>query len=111
MRISTDVRPGSIIIVRLEGRLDQLTASVVQKRLSLFIQMGYRRVIVVLDGILSLEKEGLDALSAVTQEAQQVGSSLQVAHPYHLLPVSPHVGDTPHTLRIYPTVDAALADM
>lgn len=62
--------------MRLDGRLDQITAPAVKQRLSLLIHMGHPRMIVDLSKVTALDRDGIRILHDEWQEAQKVGGDL-----------------------------------
>jgi anti-sigma B factor antagonist len=79
MKISTKVEPGGIIVVHLNGKLDQITIPVVRKRLSLTLAMGYRQMVINLDRVVSLEQEGVAMLHNIRNEAHRAGVDLHIS--------------------------------
>lgn len=62
--------------MRLDGRLDQITAPAVKQRLSLLIRMGHPRMIVDLSKVTALDRDGIRILHDEWQEARHVGGDL-----------------------------------
>lgn len=72
MKLTTEVQPGGMVIVRLQGRFDQITAPVVRQRLSLLIEMGYVCLVINMSYVSSLDHDGAIALFLEWQKTQQV---------------------------------------
>lgn len=80
MKLTTEIQPGGMVIVCLQGRLDQITAPVVRQRLSILIEMGYVCLIVNMSYVSSLDHDGAIVLFDEWERAQQVGGYLYLSH-------------------------------
>lgn len=102
--------PG-VAVVRLQGRLDLLSAQEVKTRLIDSVADGYARLVIDLGDVPFIDSSGLGAMISGLKAARQAGGDLRIARP----------GDQPRTvlqlttldrvLRPYATVEEALAGL
>jgi len=81
MEITVDTREGGVAVLRLEGRLDMLSAADVKQRIAQTVEDGHRRLVVDLGGVLFLDSSGLGALIGGLKAARLAGGDLRIARP------------------------------
>ncbi len=108
MLVSTEHRADGIILVFLSGRLFQVNADAVRKRLLLLIASGHTSLIVDLAAVPFVDDDGLKALADVWQVAHQSKRCFCLIHANET--IKQHLATTgTHPSLVYASLDDALA--
>jgi anti-anti-sigma factor len=102
-------RQDAAAIVRLNGRLDLLSAADVKGRLGQVVADGARRVVVDLGEVPFIDSSGLGALIGGLKAARQAGGDLRLARPAQQAQTILELTTLNRVLRPYATVEEALA--
>jgi anti-anti-sigma factor len=102
-------RQDAAAIVRLNGRLDPLSAADVKGRLGQVVADGARRVVVDLGEVPFIDSSGLGALIGGLKAARQAGGDLRLARPAQQAQTILELTTLNRVLRPYATVEEALA--
>ena len=102
-------RQDAAAIVRLNGRLDLLSAADVKGRLGQVVADGARRVVVDLGEVPFVDSSGLGALIGGLKAARQAGGDLRLARPAQQAQTILELTTLNRVLRPYATVEEALA--
>ena len=109
MEVIVDSQPGGIGVVRPIGRLDLLTAAEARQHFAQAIAAGSRRLIVDLAEVLFIDSSGLAALISGLKTARLAGGDLRIARPNDQARLLFELTRLDQVLRLYPTVEEALA--
>src|SRR5262249_1891036 len=109
MDVIVDSQPGGIGVVRLIGRLDLLAASEVRQRFAEAIAAGSRRLVVDLADGSFIHSSGLAALISGLKAARLASGDLRIARPNDQARLLLELTRLDRVLRLYPTVEDALA--
>ena len=104
-------RHGGAAVVRLNGRLDLLSAADVKGRLAQVVALGDRRVVVDLKEVPFVDSSGLGALIGGLKAARQAGGDLRIARPAQQAQTILELTTLNRVLRPYATVEEALAGL
>jgi anti-anti-sigma factor len=96
-------------VVRLNGRLDLLSAADVKGRLGQVVAQGDRRIVVDLNDVSFVDSSGLGALIGGLKAARQAGGDLRIARPPQQAQTILELTTLNRVLRPYATVEEALA--
>ena len=102
-------RQDAAAIVRLNGRLDLLSAADLKGRLGQVVADGARRVVVDLGDVSFVDSSGLGALIGGLKAARQAGGDLRLARPAEQARTILELTTLNRVLRPYATVEEALA--
>ena len=108
MQIDVQGRDGAAV-VRLNGRLDLLSAPDVKGRLGQVVAQGDRRIVVDLNDVSFVDSSGLGALIGGLKAARQAGGDLRIARPAQQAQTILELTTLNRVLRPYATVEEALA--
>lgn len=108
MQIDVQGRDGAAV-VRLNGRLDLLSAPDVKGRLGQVVAQGDRRIVVDLNDVSFVDSSGLGALIGGLKAARQAGGDLRIARPAQQARTILELTTLNRVLRPYATVEEALA--
>ncbi|MGQ9550494.1 MAG: STAS domain-containing protein [Roseiflexus sp.] len=96
-----------VTIVRMEGRLDLLTAADVKRDLATLIADGQQRLIFDLTGVSFVDSLGLGALISGLKAARQAGGDLRIACVNEQVHTLLKLTTLERVLRPYETVEEA----
>jgi len=108
VQIDVQGRDGAAV-VRLNGRLDLLSAPDVKGRLGQVVAQGDRRIVVDLNDVSFVDSSGLGALIGGLKAARQAGGDLRIARPAQQAQTILELTTLNRVLRPYATVEEALA--
>ena len=106
MRVEA-VRSGAAI-VRLDGRLDLVTAGDAKQRMVETVEGGQKRLVVDMGGVDFVDSSGLGAIIGVLKAARQARGDLRIACPTGQLRSILELTMLDRVLRPYDTVEEAL---
>jgi anti-anti-sigma factor len=109
MEVIVDSQPGGICVVRLVGRLDLLTGSVVRQGVAQTIAAGNHRLIVDMAQVPFIDSSGLAALISALKAARLAGGDLRIAQITEQARQLFELTGLDKVLRPYPTLEEALA--
>ena len=95
MEITIDAMPNGTAVMRLHGRLDFVSATVVRQRLVGATAEGHRVLVVDLEDVPFLDSSGLGALIGGLKAARTAGGDLRLAR----------VGEQPKVVLALTTLD------
>jgi anti-sigma B factor antagonist len=107
MEIMVDTREGGVAVLRLEGRLDMLSAADVKQRIAQTVEGGHRRLVVDLGGVGFLDSSGLGALIGGLKAARLAGGDLRIARPSEQARMILELTTLDRVLRPYDSVEEA----
>ena len=96
-------------VVRLDGRLDLVSAGETRQRLVEAVEAGHRRLVVDMASVDFVDSSGLGAIVGVLKSARQAGGDLRIARPTTQLQSILTLTMLDRVLRPYETVEEALA--
>src|SRR5215212_4668502 len=96
-------------IVRLDGRLDLVSAGEAKQRMVEAVDGGQRRLVVDMANVDFVDSSGLGAIVGVLKAARQAGGDLRIARPTSQLRSILELTMLDRVLRPYETVEEALA--
>ena len=108
MKTSIDLRPDGVAVVRLDGRLDFLSAGDARKQFADAVDKGSRRVVVDLAKVTFIDSSGLGSLVGGLKTARQAGGDLRVASPSAQAKSLLKLTSLDQVFRAHPTVEDAL---
>jgi anti-sigma B factor antagonist len=109
MILQSEQGDNGITIVRMEGRLDLLTAADVKRDLADLIADGRRRLIFDLERVSFVDSSGLGALISGLKAARQAGGDLRIARPNAQVHTLLKLTTLERVLRPYETIEEAHA--
>jgi anti-anti-sigma factor len=109
MEPGLDIRPDGSAVVRLESRLDLLTAGDVKQRLNQAIADGHARLVVDLGDVTFIDSSGLGALIAGLKAARLAGGDLRIARPNAQARLILELTTLDQVLHPFASVEEALA--
>ncbi|ABU57216.1 MULTISPECIES: STAS domain-containing protein [Roseiflexus] len=98
-----------ITIVRMDGRLDLVTAAQVKQQLTELVASGHRRLIFDLDRVSFVDSSGLGALISGLKVARQAGGDLRIARANQQVRTLLNLTMLERVLRPYETLEEARA--
>jgi anti-anti-sigma factor len=110
MQIEVDAAGGRTAVIRLDGRLDLLSAGAVKQRLTQEVADGRRQLVVDLNGVDFIDSSGLGALIGGLKAARVAGGDLRIARPREQARSVLRLTTLDRVLRGYETVEEAAAD-
>jgi anti-anti-sigma factor len=111
MEITTHQHDDTRVVLRLEGRLDLVSARDLRTAVTQVVEGGSVNVVVDLSGVTSVDSSGLGALIGALKTARQAGGELRVAAlGEHVLMVM-QLTRLVRVLRPYDTAEAALQSL
>lgn len=111
MEITIETNPDSSAIVRLNGRLDFVSAASVRQRIVESVEEGYRRVVVDLGNVPFIDSSGLGALIGGLKAARIAGGDLRIARVGEQANMVLKLTSLDRVFAQYDTVEAALSSM
>ena len=106
LRVETP-RTGTAV-VRLDGRLDLVSAGEAKQRLVETVESGHRRLVVDMADVDFVDSSGLGAIVGVLKAARQAGGDLRIARPTSQLRSILELTMLDRVLRPYESVEEAL---
>jgi anti-anti-sigma factor len=112
MEMKWNVEPRSAVgaVIRLEGRLDLLSAAAVKTMLSETVTQGRRHLVVDLAEVTSIDSSGLGALIGGLKATRLAGGDLRVARPNQQVQLVFSLTSLDRVLKPYVTLDEAASD-
>ena len=95
-------------VVRLDGRLDLVSAGEAKQRMVDVVDGGQRRLVVDMANVDFVDSSGLGAIVGVLKAARQAGGDLRIARPTSQLRSILELTMLDRVLRPYETVEEAL---
>ncbi len=95
-------------IVRLDGRLDLVTAGEAKQRMVDAVEGGQKRLVVDMGNVDFVDSSGLGAIVGVLKAARQAGGDLRIACPTSQFRSILELTMLDRVLRPYETVEEAL---
>ena len=108
MEMRVEAARGGAAIVRLDGRLDLVTAGEAKQRLVETVEGGQKRLVVDMGSVDFVDSSGLGAIIGVLKAARQAGGDLRIACPTSQLRSILKLTMLDRVLRPYETVEEAL---
>jgi anti-sigma B factor antagonist len=108
MELVVDIRNDGITVVRLDGRLDLLTAAAIKQRLSELVTAGQRRLVIDLADVTFIDSSGLGALIGGLKAARLAGGDMRIAQAGEQARMILELTTLNRVLRPYATVEEAL---
>ncbi len=109
MEWTLEPRGAAGAIIRLEGRLDLLSAAAFKAYLNEVVTLGRRYLIVDLADVANLDSSGLGALIAGLKATRLAGGDLRVARPNQQAQLVFSVTSLDRVLKPYASVEDAAA--
>ena len=106
LRVET-ARPGTAV-VRLDGRLDLVSAGEAKQGMVDAVESGQRRLVVDMANVDFVDSSGLGAIVGVLKAARQAGGDLRIARPTEQLRSILELTMLDRVLRPYESVEEAL---
>lgn len=100
---------GGVSILRLEGRLNMVSAGALRDLVTSTVADGHRRVVVDLAGVDFMDSSGLGALISGLKTARQAGGDLRIAAPTEQVRLVLKLTNVERVLPAYGTADLAYA--
>jgi anti-anti-sigma factor len=107
MILQSEQGDDGVTIVRMEGRLDLLTAADVKRDLTDLVADGRRRLIFDLERVSFVDSSGLGALISGLKAARQVGGDLRIARANEQVRTLLKLTTLERVLRPYETIEEA----
>jgi anti-sigma B factor antagonist len=109
--IAIQVEPHSerLAVVKLNGRLDLLSAVEVKQKLAAVVAEGHTRLVVDLGEVSFIDSSGLGALISGLKAARIAGGDLRIARPDKQARYILQVSTLERVLAPYATVEEAIA--
>ena len=108
MKIVVDHRSDAVAVIRLEGRLDFLSAVNAREQFSKTVHSGTPRLVVDLGGVTFIDSSGLGSLVGGLKSARQAGGDLRIACPSEQAKSVFRLTSLDQVFRSHPTLDDAL---
>jgi anti-sigma B factor antagonist len=99
---------GGVAVVRLHGRLDSAASGLARRRFHDLVRGGYRRLVIDLHGVDTIDAAGIVSLIEGLKTARQVGGDLRIADADAATKPALAMADLDRVLRLYPTVEDAV---
>ncbi len=109
MILQSEQGDDGVTIVRMEGRLDLLTAADVKRDLADLVADGRRRLIFDLERVSFVDSSGLGALISGLKAARQAGGDLRIARANEQVRTLLKLTTLERVLRSYETIEEARA--
>ena len=109
MDVAIEAQPTGVAVARLRGRLDLLSAAEVKQQLTAAVADGHARLVVDIEGVSFIDSSGLGALIGGLKAARLAGGDLRLARPGEQARVILALTTLDKVLRMYGTVEEALA--
>jgi anti-sigma B factor antagonist len=106
--VRTEDLGGGRVALRLEGRLDLLSAPTLRDVIAGAVADGHHGVVVDLSGVPFVDSSGVGALVGGLKHARQAGGELRIAAPGEQVLTVLHLTTVDRVLRPYATVDEAV---
>jgi cellulose synthase (UDP-forming) len=100
---------GGVAVIRLRGRLDFAASGLARRRFHDLVRGGYRRLVIDLHGVDTIDSAGIVSLIEGLKAARQVGGDLRIADAAAATKPALAMADLDRVLRLYPTVEDAVA--
>lgn len=100
-------QPGTAV-VRLDGRLDLVSAGEAKQRMVETVEGGQRRLVVDMGNVDFVDSSGLGAIIGALKAARQAGGDLRIARPTSQLLSILELTMLDRVLRPYETIEEAL---
>ncbi len=110
MQIDVDTRPGGVIVLRPEGRLDLATAGELKERVAATVSGSQARLVIDLADVSFIDSSGLGALISGLKSARLAGGDLRIANPGEQARLILQLTALERVIRPYPTLEEALSD-
>jgi anti-anti-sigma factor len=110
--MNVEVQPGAegVSVIRLDGRLDMLTAAQVKTHLAEEPAAGRSRLVVDMAGVEFIDSSGLGALISGLKAARLAGGDMRIANAREQARTVLELTRLDRVLRLYDSVDEALTD-
>lgn len=108
MKIVVHHRSDSVAVIRLEGRLDFLSAVSAREQFFETVAGGMSRLVVDLGGVSFIDSSGLGSLVGGLKSARQAGGDLRIACPSDQAKSVLRLTSLDQVFRPHPTIDDAL---
>ena len=108
MELRVEATQTGAAVVRLDGRLDLVTAGEAKQRMVEAVDGGQRRLVVDMANVDFVDRSGLGAIVGVLKAARQAGGDLRIARPTSQLRSILELTMLDRVLRPYETVEEAL---
>jgi anti-sigma B factor antagonist len=102
--------PNGVVILRLEGRLNMVTAPAMREAVRSIIESGRTRVAVDLAGVDFLDSSGLGALLSGRKTARNAGGDLRIAAATEQVRLVLNLTNLERVLTPFGSVDEAYGD-
>lgn len=111
MEVELEDGDGGVATMRLEGRLDLVSAAGLRATVDDAVAAGHPRLVVDLSGVTFVDSSGLGALVAGLKRARQAGGELRIAAAGEQVVTVLTLTRLVRVLRPYATVDEALVGL
>lgn len=109
MQMTVDPRSAKVAVLRLEGRLDLVSAGAVKQQLTELVAKGLWRLVIDLAEVSFIDSTGLTSLISGLKATRQAGGDLRIARPTDQARTILGLTTLDRVLRPYPSVEEALA--
>ncbi len=109
MQITVYPQSAEVAVVRLQGRLDLVSAGAVKQQFADLVAVGQRRLVVDLAEVSFIDSTGLTSLISGLKATRQGGGDLRIACPTDQARMILGLTTLDRVLRPYPSVEEALA--
>ena len=110
MNVYVQPGPEGISVVRLDGRLDMLTAAQVKTLLAEETAAGRSRLVVDLASVSFIDSSGLGALISGLKAARLAGGDMRIANAQEQARMVLEITRLDRVLRLYDSVEQAMTD-
>ena len=102
----TELEPG-VAVVRLEGRLNMVSAGSLRELVASAVADGSSRIVVDLSSVDFIDSSGLGALISGLKTARQAGGDLRIAAPNEQVSLVLKLTNMERVLPVYVSAEAA----
>jgi anti-sigma B factor antagonist len=106
---SVDLLEDGSAVLRLQGKLNMVSAPAVREAIVSLVSEGHPRVVVDLSGVPFLDSSGLGALIAGLKSTRQAGGDLRIASPTEQVRLVLQLTNMERVLTPYATAEEAFA--
>lgn len=99
-----------LAIVRVEGRLNMVSAPELRDVVARAVKEGRRRLVIDLSAVEFMDSSGLGALIGALKTARGAGGDLRIAAPGEQVAMVLRLSNVDRILKPYETADAAFRD-
>lgn len=110
MKIHTTVLNGGIVVLKLEGKLNMVTAPHLREEVHSCVTAGNNHVAIDLKGVDFIDSSGLGALINGLKATRQAGGDLRIAGPTEQVKMVLKLTNIDRVLKAYDNAETAFSD-